>query len=506
MPDPRPTPSSPADEPSLETLVIRYLDGQLGDAELAQLNARLASTEADREGFVQLCTQTWELREMLRTRRAAALAGGTVLGDDEEVPYGEREGMNESMVMPAVHETDLAATDEPEPAEVLRITRPTDRRERTVWSLAVRYGWVAAAVIALVGGLAWWTMQPAPAATLAGAANAVWQTEPVPMNTGAVLPAGKPLRLTSGLAELTFDGGVRVILEGPAELTPIDGRTATLTHGKLRARVPHGAEGFRVRSAGVNVTDLGTEFGMSVARAAGVAEVHVFDGKVEVGLPSSSGGEKPVQPAMQLSRDDALRCQVSSTAGAASLERIPARPELFVEDIYRPRQPYAIRGTGAGLAVGDIDPQWTIVADQGDDTFVPQSAYVAPVDSKVHRANEPRSSQWISNGPDFPPVPRVASYRFRTRLDLSGFDPSTVVVRAGVAMDDELLDVRLNGSSTGKSLPYRELDSRQNFGEVVLDRGFVAGTNEVEFVVKNVQANSQLGLRVEWSASGLRAK
>jgi hypothetical protein len=209
---------------------------------------------------------------------------------------------------------------------------------------------------------------------------------------------------------------------------------------------------------------------------------------------------------MHLSRDSALRCLASSPTAAASVERIPARPELFVEDIYRPRMPYAIRGTGAGLAIGEIDPEWTILPDQGDDTFAPQPAYVAPVDQKVHRANEPRMSQWISNGPSFPPVPKVASYRFRTRLDLSGYDPATVVVRARVVMDDELLDVRLNGSSTGRSLPYRELDSRQNFGEVVLDKGFVAGTNDVEFVVKNVQAQSQLGLRVEWAASGLRTK
>ena len=77
--------------------------------------------------------------------------------------------------------------------------------------------------------------------------------------------------------------------EGPAEieLKAID-RIACRS-GKLRARVPPSARGFRVDSPAVDLVDLGTEFGMRVVPGQ-KSEVHVFDGKVELYETGSPSG------------------------------------------------------------------------------------------------------------------------------------------------------------------------------------------------------------------------
>ena len=52
------------------------------------------------------------------------------------------------------------------------------------------------------------------------------------------MQAGKFLRLERGLAEIEFDQGARVILQGPAGLQLISASSALLRYGVLTARVP----------------------------------------------------------------------------------------------------------------------------------------------------------------------------------------------------------------------------------------------------------------------------
>jgi len=83
-----------------------------------------------------------------------------------------------------------------------------------------------------------------------------------------------------GLAEFRFQSGARVVLEGPARLELLSSSSARLHRGKLAARVS-GKTGFVVLSPQGKVTDLGTEFGVSVSDG-GATDVHVFEGRVEV--------------------------------------------------------------------------------------------------------------------------------------------------------------------------------------------------------------------------------
>ena len=58
--------------------------------------------------------------------------------------------------------------------------------------------------------------------------------------------AGKVLRLERGLAEIEFDCGAPVILQGPAGLELLSGNAARLLQGTLTARVPARPGGSRL--------------------------------------------------------------------------------------------------------------------------------------------------------------------------------------------------------------------------------------------------------------------
>ena len=108
---------------------------------------------------------------------------------------------------------------------------------------------------------------------LAGQADAVWSNEAA-LADGALLPAGS-LSLASGVAQIELFSGVTVIVEGAAEFEIISPMEMSVTRGKVRARVPEPAHGFRIHTAEGEVVDLGTEFALNVSPTQ--AEVHVLD-------------------------------------------------------------------------------------------------------------------------------------------------------------------------------------------------------------------------------------
>ena len=128
-------------------------------------------------------------------------------------------------------------------------------------------------------------------------------------NPQSLVSLGDQFALRSGLLEITYDTGAKVILQGPVtyEVESKDGGFLSL--GKLTARLEKTGEGgrrkaeeagipkspfplppssFVVRTPTATVTDLGTEFGVEVSKA-GVTDTHVFVGKGEIGeaRPSS---------------------------------------------------------------------------------------------------------------------------------------------------------------------------------------------------------------------------
>lgn len=118
-----------------------------------------------------------------------------------------------------------------------------------------------------------------------------WEGSPSDLQ---LVKESSPLKFTSGLVELTFNSGVKMLLEGPAELRVTGGNKAHLTKGRLVAEVPKGAEGFTVDYHQGKLVDLGTEFAMQINDSNPV-EVGVFRGEVEVYTDLSSNPVKVVE-------------------------------------------------------------------------------------------------------------------------------------------------------------------------------------------------------------------
>lgn len=156
---------------------------------------------------------------------------------------------------------------------------------------------LAACVVILAIG--WWGLQPAPTpkrqgttskavAMLDRAVDARWNQGGESPRLGAALEPGW-LRLKSGLVQIVFYSGARVVIEGPTELQLISASETSCRSGRLIAEIAPQARGFRVSTPQMNVTDLGTEFGLDVTERR--TELHVFNGSVEF-EPVGDGGKQ----------------------------------------------------------------------------------------------------------------------------------------------------------------------------------------------------------------------
>jgi hypothetical protein len=116
-------------------------------------------------------------------------------------------------------------------------------------------------------------------AILGRLANCIWENDMIPLRVGQDIAAGTTIDIKSGLAQLVFESGAEVVLEGPCRLRIDNSMLCRLFCGNVSAEVPHRAAGFTIRGPAAEVIDLGTRFGFSVG-AAGNSEVHVFQGEV----------------------------------------------------------------------------------------------------------------------------------------------------------------------------------------------------------------------------------
>lgn len=95
------------------------------------------------------------------------------------------------------------------------------------------------------------------------------------------------LRLESGVVQVVFYSGARVVIEGPAEFRLVSPGEMSIRLGRLTAEVAPQAIGFQVGTPQAQVTDLGTAFGVEVTEDS--TELHVFEGSVELEPVSGDG-------------------------------------------------------------------------------------------------------------------------------------------------------------------------------------------------------------------------
>lgn len=124
------------------------------------------------------------------------------------------------------------------------------------------------------------TVVPEYVATLLKSADCRWSGEHRPQFDGQRL-LSRNIQLEEGLAELGFDSGVRIILQGPARLSINSSSTAVLHSGKLVLHGHESAAPFSLDTPTSTLLDIGTEYGASVSED-NMTEVRVFSGEVQV--------------------------------------------------------------------------------------------------------------------------------------------------------------------------------------------------------------------------------
>lgn len=190
------------------------------------------------------------------------------------------------------------------------------------WSSGPAILFSLAGLLLVAGGIAAWTslrpervaVQEKPAeqfvARLILSDGCRWLDEEAPPEAGGALAMGRSLHLASGLVEIQFDVGVRIILQGPASFGIVSPSSARLTLGKLTAEITSPeARGFKILTPEATLIDQGTEFGVEVAPG-GSQRVHVFKGEVDMTV-NAKPGEAPsatqkltANSAARLERDD----------------------------------------------------------------------------------------------------------------------------------------------------------------------------------------------------------
>ena len=240
-------PLSDAEELELHALCTELADGRLTKAGQDRLNAMLKSSQAARELYL----------------RASALSASLFSYAAE------------------------MQSEAPPPMPVQKRMLP-----RVVsWAVAIP----AAAAVVLTG--AWLLLRHQPQANARDITSLAADSTPVALMTGtkdcqwsgttvlagAVLQAGQRLELTKGVAEITFDSGAQVTLDGPASLVVASAWDASLESGAMQAHVPAEAAGFRVSHPSVEVVDQGAEYSMIAETAS--ADVLVYKGQVEAAAP-----------------------------------------------------------------------------------------------------------------------------------------------------------------------------------------------------------------------------
>jgi len=355
---------------------------------------------------------------------------------------------------------------------------------------------------------------------------------------------GTKFALASGLMEITYTTGAKVILQGPCTYEVESPHGGYLALGKLAAKVePPKSDSsipaersrqalqtrklfsekslFAVRTPTAIITDLGTEFGVEVLES-GESQAHVFQGQVEVRLVddgSSSSAEQGAgvrervivlgenQSAVVTKDGKIQTTEAPKGGGPGEGSRIAAAAGAFVRQMPH-WAPLKVFNTGIGLKEGDPDPHWQLVARSDQPDFKPQPAVVTKVTSNC-LPNNPVRSQWLSLAGDFPPVPDQTVYTFRTTFELDAAEAKTATLRGRFLADNHVDAIRLNGRKL--NVPFHDYGYGVNFFaywvEFRATEGFVEGPNTLEFDVYNGDLHSTMigpmALRVELEIVGI---
>jgi hypothetical protein len=310
-------------------LLAAWKGKDLEAARLDQLGARLRQDEAFQQAFVDEIRMLGMLK-VVQSTEPRWLKLQDALGWGPGARAGEEE--LEDAFMRRVQ-------------DILPLPRPRPRSWAAPAAAAALLLLVAGGLVARAWSWPWPWQRPRPVATRPASdpANPPPASDVRPVDGLALVvkldavlwgPSGRPrpaegtvlcpgrFRLDAGRVMLSFFSGVTLTVEGPADFDLVAGDRVFCRRGRLRARVPEGAEGFVVASPGSAVVDLGTEFGLNVEDG-GKSRIMVFEGTAEAALLDAQGAPWRTQP---VARDRSFAIDVR----AGRIEETAAEPASFV--------------------------------------------------------------------------------------------------------------------------------------------------------------------------------
>ncbi|MEX2185546.1 MAG: LamG domain-containing protein [Pirellulales bacterium] len=309
---------------AFDDLALRYLDRLATEVESSRLCELLSGSAALRERYVDICATRALLAESVWTAPLPIPPAGDRPIDAVAGAAGDPPTAGSSW-LGRVWGGDLPSLPLLFVAFLVSVALSTWAADR------VRQAWSPSDAVRSDGR----ATPGAPAfatdyvATLTRTANCRWAIADSQTEIGSRLPPSE-IHLASGVAEIVFDQGTRVILEGPAFFTPQSARSGFLRSGKLVALVPPRADAFAIQTPSSVVTDHGAEYGLSVDDE-GTTELHAFSGSVDVGIRHDL-----LSPPKLLSYrgGDAVRIAMQNDAAP---QPIPLREKAFVRHVQPPQ-------------------------------------------------------------------------------------------------------------------------------------------------------------------------
>jgi hypothetical protein len=183
-------------------------------------------------------------------------------------------------------------------------------------------------------------------------------------------------------------------------------------------------------------------------------------------------------------------------------------------------EPFQIYGTGAGLNPGVADTHWEITSISSDPppnssgqagpeqagkprpavTFEPPASFFRDPQGQAHWIS---FSQTAAAGTMYPGSAGKCRLTFRTRFDLSGFEPSTARISGVLGASRYLVSLHLNGSRFPLPDTIKHMEAQTSPVGLDITEGFVPGVNVLEFVVENDGAaqgsGNVVGLFMDWT-------
>jgi hypothetical protein len=154
-----------------------------------------------------------------------------------------------------------------------------------------------------------------------------WRNETA-AKIGQPLGAGRKISIEQGIAQIKFESGAAIVVQGPAAIELRSANSVALRSGSLTADVPAAARGFEVYTPHATVVDLGTRFG--VACETKQTEVEVFSGIVLL-RPDAGAANRPQE--LRLAAHEAARITGTPGAGPMQMAPIAAGSRNFVQSV-----------------------------------------------------------------------------------------------------------------------------------------------------------------------------